>query len=196
MGIVEPLADNARVYENLGVIYGTVDREGLAALRADPSVRKVEPAPQFSLIRPVARAAATLRTEYTWGLEFLENPHLWGQGLTGKGIRVGHLDTGVDGTHPALEGAVTKFAEIDRTGRERPGVAAWDSDDRDRHGTHTAATIAGREVAKKHIGVAPGAEAVINAYRANVRQRVQKELGGVHLPPSRSDKLRHCAARL
>jgi subtilisin family serine protease len=33
-------------------------------------------------------------------------PKLWSQGLTGKGIRVGHLDTGADGKHPALRAAI------------------------------------------------------------------------------------------
>lgn len=157
-GASRPRAESARVYENLGVVYGTVDREGLAALRSDPAVSKVAPAPELSLIRPVAMAAATLTTKYTWGLEFLEVPSLWEQGLSGKGVRVAHLDTGVDADHPALRGAVSKYAEFDRTGRQRPGVEPSDSDDQDRHGTHTAATIAGRAVRGRHVGVAPGAE--------------------------------------
>ena len=157
-GAARPRADSARGYRNLGVVYGTVDRPGLAALRSDPAVRKVAPAPELSLIRPVARAAATLESNYTWGLEFMEVPELWAQGLSGSGIRVAHLDTGVDADHPALRGAVAKFAEFDRTGRQRPGSEPSDSDDQDGHGTHTAATIAGRAVGGRHIGVAPGAE--------------------------------------
>jgi hypothetical protein len=46
-------AASARYYRTLGVVYRTVDRNGLAALRADPAVRSVGATPAFSLIRPV-----------------------------------------------------------------------------------------------------------------------------------------------
>ncbi|KAA0096008.1 serine protease [Mycolicibacterium sp. P1-18] len=156
-GAARPRADGARGYRNLGVVYGTVDREGLAALRADPTVRRVTAAPEFSLIRPVAKASAVLPETNTWGLEAMEVPALWAEGLTGKGVRVAHLDTGVDATHPALRTAVVEFAEFDRAGRARPGAEPYDSDAVDGHGTHTAATIAGRPVRGRHIGVAPAA---------------------------------------
>lgn len=86
-------------------------------------------------------------------------PELWAQGLTGEGVTVAHLDTGVDGTHPALADALQEFAEFDRLGRRvMPTPAAWDSGD---HGTHTAATIAGRpckiDGVRLNIGVAPQA---------------------------------------
>lgn len=148
-----------RVYLNLGVVYGTVDRAGLAALRGDSNVRRVVSAPQFSLIRPVTAAAAVRLTEkHTWGLRALEVPQLWAQGLTGAGVRVAHLDTGVDAGHPALKKAVAEFAEFGPDGRIVPGAAPRDSDLRDGHGTHTAGTIAGRPVRGRHVGVAPDAE--------------------------------------
>ena len=79
---------------------------------------------------------------YTWGLERLGAPALWERGLTGKGVLVGQLDTGVDGEHPTLQGAVAHFAEFDLMGREvTPPPKPKDSDE---HGTHTAATIVGR----------------------------------------------------
>src|SRR5437763_6602785 len=86
-------------FPNLGVLLGTVTREGLGGLRADERVQAVIGASQPSLIRPVTKAAAKLSTQLTWGIQFLEVPKLWNQGLTGKGVRVGHLDTGADGKH-------------------------------------------------------------------------------------------------
>jgi subtilisin len=77
------------------------------------------------------------------------------QGLTGKGILVGHLDTGVDGSHPALAGAVKVFAEFDALGNQVTGAKATDSGE---HGTHTAGTIAGQPTQGVHFGVAPGAK--------------------------------------
>ena len=144
------------VYPNLGLMLGTVTREGLAGLRSDDRVASVGGAPQLSLIKPVKIAAATLQTKATWGIEFLGITKLWAQGLSGKGVRVAHLDTGADGKHPALKTAIASFAELDSFGRlVKPSPAAHDTGE---HGTHTAATIAGRAVQGRAVGVAPRAD--------------------------------------
>jgi subtilisin len=143
-------------FPNLGLMLGTVTREGLAGLRADQRVSKVTAAPQPRLIRPVTVAAAKLTTKTTWGIEFLQVPKLWDQGLTGKGIRVAHLDTGADGKHPSLKKAIAAFAEFDSFGMQvSPSPAPFDTAE---HGTHTAATIGGRPALGRSIGVAPGCD--------------------------------------
>ncbi|MBI5851363.1 MAG: S8 family serine peptidase [Planctomycetes bacterium] len=146
-----------RVYPRLGIMLGTASKEGIAALRADARVAKVTGAPTFSLIRPAAKAAAKLAAKTTWGIEAMKVPELWkNEGLRGEGVLVGHLDTGVDGAHPALRTAIAGFAEFDDLGREvTPAPKPFDTDD---HGTHTAATIAGRAVSGRHVGVAPEAK--------------------------------------
>ncbi len=156
-----PAPQAMRVYPNLGVMLGTVDRAGLAALRADKAnVARVSAAPILSLIRPTVRlAAAVPKTVVTWGIAALEANRLWKQGLDGRGVLVGHLDTGVDGRHPALRTALSAFAQFNAVGDlVDPSPAPFDSED---HGTHTAATIAGRAVkvggSLRHVGVAPGA---------------------------------------
>ncbi len=149
------VAPNVRYYPNLGVALGTVDRAGLASLRSDPAVASVNGAPNLSLIAPERIADAKLTVNRTWGLQALKAPELWAKGFTGKGILVGHLDTGVDGKHPALKTAIGAFAEFDMLGFElTPTPAARDSGE---HGTHTAATIAGRPVGGRHVGMAPDA---------------------------------------
>lgn len=142
-------------FPNLGIMLGRVDREGLAALSADPRVDKVTPTPDFTLIRPVRAAATTPTGLQTWGIRAMRVPALWGEGLTGDNVLVGHLDTGVDGDHPVFDGAIEAFAEFSRLGRQiTPDPAPFDTED---HGTHTAATIAARPVKNRHVGVAPGA---------------------------------------
>ena len=118
----------------------TSSREG-GASRAIGKKRAVPP------IHQVPRRVA-------WGLKRLGIPELWKQGLTGKGILVGHLDTGVDGDHPALKAPSRHFAEFDPMGDPVPGAQPHDSG---QHGTHTAGTIAGRRTRSTAFGVAPEA---------------------------------------
>jgi subtilisin len=152
----EPEASRlVRVYQNLGLAIGFVDAGGLAGLAADSQVQDVVKAPELSLIRPVEARDAKLATTTTWGIKRLKADLLWQAGFTGKGALVGHLDTGVDGTHPALSGAIGSFAEFDMAGNQVPGAKPTDSGE---HGTHTAGTIAGRAGTKGAFGMAPDAK--------------------------------------
>ncbi len=151
-------AQTVRFYPNLGILLGNVDYEGWLALRQEATVSKVEVAPQLLPILPIRplRASAPSRSKVTWGIRQLRIEKLWKEGLTGQGVLVGHLDTGVAGGHATFKhGAIQEFAEFDRLGVEvSPSSSPHDTQD---HGTHTAATIVGRPVSGKHVGVAYGA---------------------------------------
>jgi subtilisin family serine protease len=145
----------ARYFPHLGILLGTVDQKGADDLASHPRVKQVLAPPILSLIRPVATRAAKPPKQYTWGITRLKADQLHARGITGEGITVGHLDTGADGTHPALQSAFKAFAEFDDLGFEvKPAPKPHDTDE---HGTHTAGTIAGRTVAGRAIGMAPKA---------------------------------------
>lgn len=90
----------------------------------------------------------------TWGVAKIQAPEVWGGFGRGAGVLVGHLDTGVDDTHPALAGKVACFEEFDNMGNPIGAGAAYDSGS---HGTHTGGTICGRTYRGVNIGVAPDA---------------------------------------
>ena len=61
-------------------------------------------------------------------------PAAWSAGLTGEGVRVAVLDTGIDTTHPDLRGKVVAAANFAGSGS---------TTDRAGHGTHVASIVAG-----------------------------------------------------
>jgi subtilisin len=87
------------------------------------------------------------KTMLTWNLQRLNLEQCWQCGWTGAGVKVGHLDTGIDASHPALRDRIADFALFDTDGTLISDIFPQDSSD---HGTHTAGIICGRS-----IGVAP-----------------------------------------
>ncbi|RLK58109.1 S8 family serine peptidase [Actinokineospora cianjurensis] len=79
-------------------------------------------------------------------------PTAWENGYTGRGVTVGVLDTGIDGTHPDLAGKVVESRDFTGTGPA----------DQIGHGTHVAGIIAGTGAASggRFRGVAPDADLV------------------------------------
>lgn len=97
------------------------------------------------------------------GLERIHAPEAWAMGYTGAGRLVSHLDTGVDGNHPALS---SRWRGLDTRYLDNPEWAWFDPVtntqfpfDAGSHGTHTMGTICGLgEASGDTIGVAFGAE--------------------------------------
>ena len=86
--------------------------------------------------------------EVPWGVLRVDAPAAWSKTM-GEGVRVAVVDTGIDGSHPDLQGQVAGCYN------------AFDSNascmDDNSHGTHVSGTIAGLLDGKGVVGVAPKA---------------------------------------
>lgn len=122
---------------------------GIASVFEDAGVEFIEP---VEPPRPSAKFASVFGH-----LQSLNIPALWKRGLTGKGRLVCNFDTGVEGSHPALE---SKWR-----GRHAASSASWFATsspdtlpfDKTGHGTHTMGLMVG-SIETDSFGVAPDAE--------------------------------------
>ncbi|MFF1376837.1 S8 family serine peptidase [Streptomyces sp. NPDC058308] len=88
-------------------------------------------------------------------------PKAWEAGLTGKGVKVAVLDTGVDTGHPDLK---------DRVSETKSFIPGEEVADRNGHGTHVTSTVGGSGAASegnKERGVAPGATLAVGKVLSN-----------------------------
>jgi subtilisin len=144
---LRPHLDQLRCFSRLGIAVGLVEP---AALRRFPGLLPTGPLVPLALPNP----PDPVRDVVPWNLEYLQIERCWDQGITGEGVVVGHLDTGIDGQHPALRDRVAGFRYFDLDGYPVDEMPVTDANG---HGTHTAGTICGGVVDHVAIGVAPGA---------------------------------------
>ncbi|SMC88230.1 Subtilase family protein [Lentzea albidocapillata] len=123
--------------------------------RAAGAVPKKDAAQQWT-----ARRTSALRAEKLWldgksqislneSVPMVGAPAAWQSGFDGTGVTVAVLDTGYDQKHPELAGVVSVSKDFTPSGIQ----------DDIGHGTHVAATVAGR--GGQYVGVAKGASLAV-----------------------------------
>ncbi len=130
--------------------------DGLDPLSEEAAVQRIKPSRKLKLLMDVAPGKVKLP-------EFKNN-----NGLTGKDVVIGIVDSGIDAKHPAFAGRILRIWDQTMSG---PGVAEGSygaeftselltvSQDVDGHGTHVAGIAAGDDT--NYCGVAPQAELII-----------------------------------
>jgi hypothetical protein len=134
-------------------------------------VARIGPVPRLLRAPPPAEPAdaTAARRAVEWNVSKVRAPEVWAQGVTGQGVTVAALDSGVQWDHPALidhyrgwDGASVDHdyawwdavhATTDSCGPDSPGPC-----DVHGHGTHITGTMCGDDGGANRIGIAPGAE--------------------------------------
>ncbi len=126
----------------------------LGSLATEPSINYVYANSSVHLISPKRGrwlAPSQMRDEpqFTYGLQKLMIPQLRiaKPYLTGKTVRVGVVDTGIDATHPDLVNKVIAFTDL-----VNQKTTPYDDEG---HGTHVSGTIGGGSTSGTSIGADP-----------------------------------------
>ncbi|MCW2961362.1 MAG: serine protease [Thermoleophilia bacterium] len=116
--------------------------------------------------KPSKSAKPNLANDPQWNLTRIGVDKARADGLTGKGVTVGVIDTGLDVEHPFL---LSKYRGYDASSGTRSDIGNWYDSvttekspvpvDKGLHGTHVAGTILG-EYGGVQVGVAPDAKLV------------------------------------
>lgn len=147
---------------NLVVVRGT--RAAIEDLAAREDVAAIEPDLRPTLVERVGIGGDTTRLQdrgAEQGLRAINAPRVWDEmGINGSGAIVATLDTGVDGSHPALStrwrgnnGHPWQECWLDVVG----AASQFPADDGSGHGTHVTGTLVGA-AGSDTIGVAWGAQ--------------------------------------
>jgi subtilisin len=127
----------------------------------------------FEIIKPVDDYVnVDAQGDLAWHFAMTGIDKMHDQGLTGKDILVGVLDSGVDPEHtPQLAGRLQHLASFDTSGGESPETMK----DPYQHGTFVCGLIAGDK-----IGVAPGASLAVARIAPDGATTFEQMLGGLN----------------
>ncbi len=139
-GLGGKIISRGRMFPAIAV---TLPDQAISRLMANPKVMRVEP------VRTMWATDAELAN--SWGVERIGAGIVHDAGNKGEGVKVAVIDTGIDYTHPDLDGNYAggyDFVNEDD-----------DPMDDDGHGTHVAGIVAAEDndVSGSVVGVAPGA---------------------------------------
>ncbi|MGW2396138.1 S8 family serine peptidase [Kitasatospora sp. NPDC001664] len=162
------LLDNAqaeyRSYWIVNTIRVTGDRKLLELIAGQPEVAKVRAAVTVKLDEALPGTAEPKAADAVeWNVDRIGAPRVWDElGDRGEGVVVANIDSGVDYTHPAVNGAYrgrTASGGYDHNYNwyDPAGICSTAAPcDNNDHGTHTMGTMVGSNGADR-VGVAPGA---------------------------------------
>ncbi len=146
---------NVKSLYSINAIVATVSKQEMKVIESRNDIKKIiRDIPVFIPKTFPGKRVEGDYGDYTFGLFNIGIPEIRKSlNITGRNVVIGHIDTGVDDSHPDLAGKILQYKDL-TTGSSTPT-------DTHGHGTHTAATIVGGKASGKYIGVAPDAKLVV-----------------------------------
>lgn len=120
----------------------------IAASIPEPAIEGLRRNPNVTYIEPVIEVYAVTQT-VPWGVERIGATTVHDGGNKGEGVKVAIIDSGIDYTHPDLDGNYV-------TGYDFVNDDDYPMDDNG-HGTHCAGIVAAEDNGSGVVGVAPQA---------------------------------------
>lgn len=138
------------VYDIIPAIAIQIPQQALAGLERNPLIVAIEPdAVATTSVKPGKPQPPTTET-LPWGVDRIDAEYAWPAGVTGDGVKVAVVDTGIDYTHPDLDGNYAGGTNIINSLKSPM--------DDNGHGTHVAGIIAAERGNNLGVvGVAPKA---------------------------------------
>lgn len=139
-----------RVSKIANQVYGTADEQSIRAIASFNFVATVfydEPISRFGVCQFLPPSVSISKTDIHIPIsdvaQFVGATDLHDEEITGKGIKVAVIDTGVNKNHPLLEGAVK--TQINIVKKNVPESDLADINDSNGHGTWVATALGGRD---------------------------------------------------
>jgi len=191
------------------------DLDAAVALALPPEVQTIAPNRVVTLSFPEVEATPLQAPTIAWGVDRIDAERVWQEwGLTGEGIVVANMDSGVDWTHPDLQpkyrgynaanpaASVHDYHWFDATGTypDAPGPRDATANYVPKvHGTHVMGTMVGSSPSGANVvGVAPGARWIaVKVFDDSGRATDERIIAGFQwlLAPTDLDGLRPDPAR-
>ena len=135
----------------------SLDKSQLKSLLESDELTSISFSKKMIKMNPeILKKAQAATPKYTYGLTNIQIPNLLAKypHLTGKGMKIGILDTGIVPTHPDLKGKMIAYKNFSPATSNTPSDGFG-------HGTHVSGTIVGGSTSGLAIGVAPDAQLIV-----------------------------------
>lgn len=161
-----------RAFWITNTIQASLTAAELAELAAWPEIDRLEPNTAMAMRLPEPDDTSLAPEEVAaieWGVNKINAPAVWAEGITGEGVVIAGQDTGIRWEHNALKSHYRGWNgstadhnynwhdAVHQTGSICGASSQVPCDD-DSHGTHTIGTMVGGDGGSNQIGVAPGAK--------------------------------------
>jgi subtilisin len=141
------------------LVAGRFDRETIRSLRNRSDVAYVVSNEPVRMVDPIESDVGVAEQETPWGIEKTGAPAAHDQGVTGDGVTIAVIDTGIDSDHETLSDQIVggkAYVDCGQGDIDNDCKEPWDDDHN--HGTHVSGSAAAADNGLGVVGMAPDAD--------------------------------------